>query len=120
MSHSRQKPSTVKAQKFNAKLSVEYTSGEKQVADVLLDEDINLLQQMHDAGLPVRKACRNGGCGVCRCRLSSGQVSYRQREPFALWEQDKADGIILPCIAFAVSDLELDQLSFDRRAKLSK
>ncbi len=79
-----------------------------------IDTDTTLLQVMHDAQLPVRKACRNGGCGVCRCRLVAGEISYGQRQPFALWEKDKADGIILPCIALARSDIKVDQLTLSK------
>ncbi|MGH1372732.1 MAG: 2Fe-2S iron-sulfur cluster-binding protein [Cellvibrionaceae bacterium] len=85
--------------------------------EFLIDSNTTLLQAMHEAQLPVRKACRNGGCGVCRCRLIEGEVDYRQREPFALWEKDKAEGIILPCIAYPASELVLDNLSFDQSRK---
>lgn len=93
-------------------------SGRLEVGETLeitVDAQTNLLKLMHDAGLSVRKACRNGGCGVCRCQLVSGQITYHQREPFALWEQEKKDGYILPCIAFAVSSVTVDQLSFETK-----
>lgn len=78
--------------------------------------DQTLLAAMHDQQLPVRKACRNGGCGVCRCRLTRGDITYHQREPFALWQADIDAGVILPCIAYAVSDVVLSELSYDAKA----
>ncbi len=77
---------------------------------VEMNSDRTLLQALHDAHLPVSKACRNGGCGICRCRLVAGEISYGQRQPFALWEKDQAEGFILPCIATPLSDLKIDLL----------
>ncbi len=90
-------------------------SGESVNEEVIADSQTALLQVMRKAGLPVRKACRNGGCGVCRCLLVRGEVDYRQRAPFALWEKDIAEGWILPCIAFAKTELVLDRLSLDAK-----
>ncbi|MBR9909780.1 MAG: 2Fe-2S iron-sulfur cluster binding domain-containing protein [Gammaproteobacteria bacterium] len=73
--------------------------------------ELTLLNLMHRLELPVRKACRNGACGVCRCHLLSGTITYHARQPFGLWQKDIAAGYILPCIAYATSDLELDQLA---------
>ncbi len=108
----------MKPEQFSVILTVEQPQAETATTmELTADSHTNLLQVMHDANLPVRKACRNGGCGVCRCRLESGDIDYRQREPFALWEKDKDEGVILPCIAFAKTDLVLDGLSFDKTAK---
>ena len=77
------------------------------------DDKTTLLEVMRDARLPVRKACRNGACGICRCRLSAGDITYHQREPFGLWERDIKAGYILPCIAYATSDLTLEELTLE-------
>lgn len=102
---------------YRVHLIVEKTIDAERTIEFIADDKTTLLQLMRDAGLPVRNACRNGGCGVCRCKLVNGEIEYYQREPFALWEKEKADGIILPCIAFAKSELVLGQLSFDPKAK---
>jgi len=70
---------------------------------------------------PLRRACKNGACGICRCKLVSGQVDYGARQPFALWEEDVANGYILPCIVKPVTDIELTEVSYepkDRRSGL--
>ncbi|WP_019529716.1 2Fe-2S iron-sulfur cluster-binding protein [Dasania marina] len=43
----------------------------------------SLLEQLYELPLPLRKACRNGACGVCRCKLSAGQIDYGHRVPTA-------------------------------------
>lgn len=110
----------MKAENYRVRLTIEKTVDAAQTIELIADDKTNLLQLMRDAGLPVRNACRNGGCGICRCQLVSGKIDYRGREPFALWEKEKADGIILPCIAFAKSALILDQLSFDSKTKVDE
>ena len=75
-----------------------------------VDGETNLLEAMRDAGLPVRKSCRNGVCGLCKCRLVAGDITYHWRKPHGLWDKHIAAGLILPCIAFAESDLVIDQI----------
>lgn len=73
--------------------------------------DTTLLDTLRSNELPVRKACRNGVCGLCRCRVVSGEFTYHWKVPHGLWQKDIDQGFILPCIAYPVSDLVLDQLS---------
>lgn len=40
------------------------------------------------------------------CRLASGQVSYRIEWP-GLTREEKAEGFILPCVAYPESDVDL-------------
>ncbi|MCK9563266.1 MAG: 2Fe-2S iron-sulfur cluster binding domain-containing protein, partial [Bacteroidales bacterium] len=70
-----------------------------------------LLDAMRTSGLPVRKACRNGVCGLCRCRVVAGEFTYHWKVPHGLWQRDIEQGLILPCIAYPLADLVLDQLS---------
>lgn len=73
-------------------------------------QQTRLLDALSGTGLPVRKPCRNGVCGLCRCKLLDGEISYQWRTPHGLCESDRAEGYILPCIAFAVSDLLLEDI----------
>jgi ferredoxin len=55
--------------------------------------------------LPV--GCRRGGCGVCRARVLQGEY---WREPMSrahISEIDEAEGIILACSVYPLSDLLL-------------
>jgi ferredoxin len=65
-----------------------------------------LLQSALQAGIFLDSSCRNGTCRTCICRLASGRVSYRIDWP-GLSAEEKADGCILPCVAYPASDLAL-------------
>lgn len=63
-----------------------------------------LLQSALQAGITLESSCRNGTCRSCICRLASGRVVYRIEWP-GLSAEEKADGYILPCVAYPASDL---------------
>lgn len=65
-----------------------------------------LLQSALQADIVLESSCRNGTCRSCICRLASGQVSYRIEWP-GLSAEEKAEGWILPCVAYPASDLVL-------------
>jgi ferredoxin len=65
-----------------------------------------LLLAAEQAGLQMPSSCRTGTCRTCMCRVLSGQVRYRIQWP-GLLPEEKAEGWILPCIAYAQSDLVL-------------
>lgn len=71
--------------------------------------DIQPEQTVLDAALnnniafPYR--CRVGACGMCLCKKVAGEVSY-DLEPL-LTEQEKNEGWIFSCQAFAQSNLVL-------------
>lgn len=72
-----------------------------------------LYDNLLDHGLQLRKACVNGACGVCRCRLMAGAIDYRGRHPHGLNGGQQADGWILPCIAYPKGDLKLAHLRLE-------
>ncbi|GIX30585.1 MAG: hypothetical protein KatS3mg124_1057 [Porticoccaceae bacterium] len=78
-----------------------------RVLEVELEATRDLLSALAAAGLVLRSACRNGLCGLCKCRLLAGAVDYAGREPHALWSRERAAGFILPCIARPRGDLLL-------------
>lgn len=65
-----------------------------------------LLQSALQAGIFLESSCRNGTCRSCICRLASGKVSYRIAWP-GLSAEEKAEGWILPCVAYPASDVVL-------------
>lgn len=71
--------------------------------------DQPLLHSAEDAGLPLPSSCRNGTCRTCMQRLVRGQVHYRIAWP-GLLAQEKAEGWILPCVAYPDSDIVLAQV----------
>lgn len=67
----------------------------------------SLLEAALAAGIRLPRSCRNGTCRTCRCRLVSGQVTYRVDWP-GLLAEEMADGWILPCVALASSDITIE------------
>lgn len=68
--------------------------------------DQPLLLAAEAAGLALPSSCRNGTCRTCICPLPSGQVAYRIAWP-GLSLEEKAEGLILPCVAYPLSDVVL-------------
>lgn len=65
-----------------------------------------LLESAGQAGLEISSSCRNGTCRACLRQLESGQVRYLIAWP-GLSAEEKAQGFILPCVAYPDSDLVL-------------
>ncbi|WCZ01230.1 class I ribonucleotide reductase maintenance protein YfaE [Vibrio parahaemolyticus] len=73
---------------------------------VTSSHDQVILDVLDSHNLGAESQCRNGFCGVCRCKLVSGDVKY-VNEPLAYFEE----GEILPCISIAESDIVLSKHS---------
>jgi ferredoxin len=58
------------------------------------------------AGIIWPSSCRNGTCRACITQLLDGSVHYRIDWP-GLLPEEKAAGMVLPCVAYASSDLML-------------
>ena len=65
---------------------------------------VSLLESARAAGVIMQSSCRNGTCRSCICRLVSGKVSYQIAWP-GLSAEEKAEGYVLPCVAYPASDL---------------
>lgn len=86
--------------------------GQAYMVDV--DPELDLLSQMREQlPFPLRRACKNGVCTICRCRVIEGQTSYGQRQAHGLWQAEEEAGYILPCIASAQSDLTIEDLMLE-------
>jgi len=68
--------------------------------------DESLLKAGLRAMAPLRSSCRNGTCRTCVCRLESGAIAYEIDWP-GLTREEKADGLVLPCVARPLSDVVL-------------
>lgn len=71
------------------------------------DEDTSILHAFEAAGIELPSSCRNGTCRTCICRVRSGEAAHRIEWP-GLSFDEKREGYILPCVAVARGDLELD------------
>ena len=63
-----------------------------------------LLQAAARAGIDLPSSCRNGTCRSCICRLVHGRIRYDIEWP-GLLPEEKAEGWILPCVAYPETDL---------------
>jgi ferredoxin-NADP reductase len=63
-----------------------------------------LLEAAEQAGANIEFSCRSGVCGTCRTRLVRGDVE----DEGALDRSERDEGWILPCVATARGDCELD------------
>ncbi len=58
------------------------------------------------AGIALPWSCRNGTCRTCISRLVDGRIEHRIPWP-GLSAEEKAEGLILPCVAEPRSDVTL-------------
>lgn len=70
-------------------------------------EHTTVLQAAEGAGIVLPNSCRNGTCRTCICRVRRGAVVHVIDWP-GLSLEEKRDGYILPCVAQARSDLEIE------------
>ena len=74
---------------------------------IVARDDETLLDAALRAGLDVPSSCRTGTCRTCIALLERGDVHYVVEWP-GLIPEERAQGWILPCVAQARSDVELD------------
>ena len=68
--------------------------------------DQPLLASLEQGGIDWPSSCRNGTCRTCIGQLRAGSVHYQVEWP-GLSAEEKAEGYVLPCIAYPESDIEL-------------
>lgn len=69
------------------------------------------------AGIPFPHGCKSGRCGSCKSRLIEGEVELLKHSRFALTDEEKADGLILPCRALPQTDVAVAWLGSDDDAE---
>jgi len=65
-----------------------------------------LLKAAERGGIRLPSSCRNGTCRTCLCKLDSGTVRYLVEWP-GVSREEKQEGLILPCVAVAETDVVL-------------
>ena len=74
-------------------------------------EDVHVLAAMERAcchGIPV--GCRNGGCGACKVRITTGSYQTRKMNRAVLCAAEEADGCVLACKTYPRSDIAVHVL----------
>lgn len=69
-----------------------------------------LLEGALKAGLALNYGCSNGICGLCKCRLVSGQVKRIRPHDYVLTEAEKQAGHTLACSYAPVTDVVVEAL----------
>ena len=70
-----------------------------------------LLTAMIAAGRSgIKVGCRNGGCGVCRVRITAGSYASQKMTRSRISEEDEANGIVLACRIIPASNLTFEPL----------
>ncbi len=63
----------------------------------------SLLQAGLRAGINLNYGCGNGSCGMCKVRVTSGEVARSGHSDYPLSEAEKAQGYVLACVHTAAS-----------------
>jgi CDP-4-dehydro-6-deoxyglucose reductase len=59
-------------------------------------------------GLALNYGCSNGNCGLCKCKVLSGEVKKIATHDYVFSETEKALGYILACANTAITDVVLE------------
>ena len=80
-------------------------------------EEDNLLKAMEHLrrkGIPV--GCRNGGCGVCKVQIVSGEYTVRKMSRSVCSEEEEASDCVLACRAYPRGEVRLQVVGKMARA----
>ena len=61
---------------------------------------------MELGGIAWPSSCRSGNCRTCIGQLQGGKIRYDMEWP-GLSKEEKAQGYVLPCVAYPCSDVVL-------------
>ena len=79
----------------------------------------SLLQAGMRAGLKLNYGCGNGSCGMCKVRLTAGQVVRTMATDYPLSEVERAQGYVLACAHTAASgELTIETLEASGPAEI--
>jgi len=80
---------------------------------------LTLLQAGMREGLKLNYGCGNGSCGMCKVRVTSGQVARTMPTDYPLSEAEKAQGYVLACAHTAASsELTIETLEAEGPADI--
>ena len=65
-----------------------------------------VLELSEDLGIGIQFSCRVGTCGVCKVKMTAGEVDQEVQD--ALDDEDKAGGIILACQAIPTTETTVE------------
>ena len=72
------------------------------------------MERLGRKGVPV--GCRNGGCGVCKVRIASGEFQARVMSRAHVSESEQREGQVLACRVAPRSDIRLNVVGGMKKA----
>ncbi|MCL9782232.1 FAD-binding oxidoreductase [Vibrio sp. S4M6] len=77
--------------------------------DFPTNDALTILEAAKASGIELPYGCMVGACRVCRVRLKTGKVTYKNDFCGHLTEEEIEEGYFLPCCSIAQDDIELAQ-----------
>jgi ferredoxin len=74
---------------------------------IVVKEGQTILEAALAAGIDWPYGCAHGMCGACKAHLLAGEVDMGETSSFALFDDERAQGLILTCSARPISDVEV-------------
>ncbi|MEV6632763.1 2Fe-2S iron-sulfur cluster-binding protein [Actinoplanes sp. NPDC051470] len=79
-----------------------------------------IVEGLRRVGWRARYRCRGGGCGICKCPLVAGAVTYLGPvAESALSAAERSAGLCLPCRAVPLGDVVIEQRERPLRSMLA-
>ena len=78
-----------------------------------VEQDETILEIALEENISLPFGCASGNCGACKSKLILGEVEMRSYSTFALTDDEKSRGIILPCRAEPRSNCSVAIMNFD-------
>src|SRR5579863_9753934 len=85
----------------------------QHAAPIAVEAGGTVLEAALAQGVPYPHGCRSGNCGACKSRLEEGEVDLTPYSPYALSDEERAEGLILACRAVPWSDCTVAWLDAD-------
>ncbi|MGF1548861.1 MAG: 2Fe-2S iron-sulfur cluster-binding protein [Thiotrichales bacterium] len=67
-----------------------------------------ILEAGLQSGVPLEYGCNNGSCGLCRARITAGEVKKLRHHDYVLSEAEKSQGYCLMCSYTPLSDITVE------------
>ena len=82
------------------------------------DNVLKAMEQLRCKGIPV--GCRNGGCGTCKVRVTTGHYVKMKMSRAVLSEEEERQSCVLACKTYPRSDMKVDVVGKMVRAVVAR
>ena len=70
--------------------------------------DKNLMDSLSSSSNVAPKGCHNGGCGICKIKIHSGEYDTLKMSRKHISEEEEKNGIVLACRVLPKSDMNIE------------